>query len=79
MLTFVGQRGNPVIPFIKGVRWEYGDILPDYQVGAHTCVLYLSSVSPPPPPQRRCALKPSFSFLQTEVSPIASRVSPWED
>lgn len=38
------QRGNPIIPFIKGVPWEYGEIVPDYVVGAHSCVLYLSCV-----------------------------------
>lgn len=36
------QRGNPVLKAIQGVGWEYGDIIPDYQVGANTCVLYLS-------------------------------------
>ncbi|GHJ90227.1 hypothetical protein NliqN6_6629 [Naganishia liquefaciens] len=36
------QRGNPVLKAIQGVGWEYGDIVPDYQVGANTCVLYLS-------------------------------------
>ncbi|KAJ9091874.1 hypothetical protein QFC21_007072 [Naganishia friedmannii] len=36
------QRGNPVLKAIHGVGWEYGDIIPDYQVGANTCVLYLS-------------------------------------
>lgn len=30
---------------IQGVGWEYGDIVPDYQVGANTCVLYLRYVS----------------------------------
>lgn len=37
----VDQRGNPVLKAIQGVGWEYGDIVPDYQVGANTCVLYL--------------------------------------
>lgn len=35
------QRGNPMLKAIKNVGWEYGDIVPDYQVGANTCVLYL--------------------------------------
>lgn len=29
---------------IQGVGWEYGDIVPDYQVGSNTCVLYLRYV-----------------------------------
>ncbi|KAG7570971.1 hypothetical protein FFLO_01065 [Filobasidium floriforme] len=36
------QRGNPLLNGIKGIGWEYGDIVPDYQVGQNTCVLYLS-------------------------------------
>lgn len=36
------QKGNPIITHIRSVPWEYGDIVPDYQVGATTGVLYLS-------------------------------------
>ncbi|KZO95652.1 DNA repair protein rad10, partial [Calocera viscosa TUFC12733] len=36
------QRGNPVLDAIKNVPWEYGQIVPDYQVGATTAVLFLS-------------------------------------
>lgn len=36
------QRGNPVLKFITNVPWEWDDIVPDYIVGATTCILYLS-------------------------------------
>ncbi|KAJ1964432.1 ssDNA endonuclease and repair protein rad10 [Dispira parvispora] len=36
------QRGNPVLDHIRNVPWEYGDIVPDYQVGQTSCVLFLS-------------------------------------
>ncbi|KAI8999445.1 restriction endonuclease type II-like protein [Gaertneriomyces semiglobifer] len=36
------KQGNPVLNFIKNVRWSWGDILPDYQVGQTSCVVYLS-------------------------------------
>lgn len=36
------QRGNPMLPHIKGVAWEYADIVPDYQVGLSSGVLFLS-------------------------------------
>lgn len=36
------QKGNPVIGQLKNVPWEYASIVPDYQVGATTGVLYLS-------------------------------------
>lgn len=36
------QQGNPLLKHIENVRWEFGDILPDYQLGATTCALFLS-------------------------------------
>ncbi|KAJ2909972.1 ssDNA endonuclease and repair protein rad10 [Coemansia aciculifera] len=37
------QRGNPVLEFVRNVRWSYSkDIVPDYVVGRTSCVLYLS-------------------------------------
>lgn len=36
------QRGNPILKSITNVPWEWDDIVPDYVVGATTCVLYLS-------------------------------------
>lgn len=36
------QRGNPVLQHIRNIGWEYADIVPDYQVGLSSCVLFLS-------------------------------------
>ncbi|KAJ1661664.1 ssDNA endonuclease and repair protein rad10 [Coemansia sp. RSA 25] len=37
------QRGNPVLEFVRNVRWSYSkDIVPDYVVGRTSCILYLS-------------------------------------
>ncbi|CAG9769411.1 unnamed protein product [Ceutorhynchus assimilis] len=36
------QRGNPVLKSITLVAWEYDDIVPDYQMGAQICALFLS-------------------------------------
>ncbi|KAK0538071.1 ssDNA endonuclease and repair protein rad10 [Tilletia horrida] len=36
------QKGNPILQFIRNVGWEYGDIVPDYQVGVSNCILFLS-------------------------------------
>lgn len=36
------QRGNPVLRFVRGVPWEFGDIVPDYVLGQSTCALFLS-------------------------------------
>lgn len=36
------QRGNPILKSITNVAWEWDEIIPDYIVGATTCVLYLS-------------------------------------
>lgn len=36
------QRGNPVLKNIRSVPWEYSEIVPDYEVGAKTCALFLS-------------------------------------
>lgn len=36
------QRGNPLLKSIGEVPYEFEDIVPDYQVGETTCVLYLS-------------------------------------
>ncbi|KAF3932007.1 hypothetical protein ABW20_dc0103496 [Dactylellina cionopaga] len=36
------QKGNPLLPYIKSVPWEYGDIIPDYLVSPTTCMLFLS-------------------------------------
>lgn len=36
------QQGNPLLAHIRNVRWQFGDIVPDYQMGASTCGLFLS-------------------------------------
>ncbi|SPO31743.1 related to dna excision repair protein ercc-1 [Ustilago trichophora] len=36
------QRGNPLLPHIRSIGWEYADIIPDYQVGLSSCILFLS-------------------------------------
>lgn len=36
------QRGNPILQHIKSVAWEFADIVPDYQVGLSSGVLFLS-------------------------------------
>ncbi|KAH7927130.1 DNA repair protein rad10 [Leucogyrophana mollusca] len=36
------QRLNPLLECIRNVGKEFGDIVPDFQVGLTTCVLYLS-------------------------------------
>lgn len=36
------QEGNPVLKHIRNVRWRYGDIVPDYQMGLNACALFLS-------------------------------------
>jgi len=36
------QRGNPILKSISKVIWEFDDIVPDYQMGAQVCALFLS-------------------------------------
>lgn len=36
------QTGNPVLKYIRNVRWVFGDIVPDYLLGQSTCALYIS-------------------------------------
>jgi len=36
------MSGNPILSLIRGIPWEYGDIIVDYEVGATTGALYLS-------------------------------------
>ena len=36
------QRGNPLLKYIRNVKWEYSqDIIPDYSMGS-TCALFVS-------------------------------------
>ncbi|EFJ42870.1 hypothetical protein VOLCADRAFT_33669, partial [Volvox carteri f. nagariensis] len=36
------QQGNPVLKHIRNVRWQFADIVPDYQLGQNTAALFLS-------------------------------------
>ncbi|XP_055633789.1 DNA excision repair protein ERCC-1 [Toxorhynchites rutilus septentrionalis] len=36
------QRGNPLLKSIQNIPWEYDDIVPDYVVGATSCILFIS-------------------------------------
>jgi DNA excision repair protein ERCC-1 len=36
------QQGNPILKHIRNVRWQYGDIVPDYLLGQSTVALFLS-------------------------------------
>ncbi|MEW5317184.1 MAG: hypothetical protein WDW38_008509 [Sanguina aurantia] len=40
--SFSKQQGNPVLKHIRNVRWQLGDIIPDYLLGASTAALFLS-------------------------------------
>lgn len=37
------QKSNPVLLHIRSVPWEMSEIVPDFQVGAARCLLYLRS------------------------------------
>jgi len=36
------QRGNPLLKHVRDVPWEYGEVVPDYVMGAGTCAVFLS-------------------------------------
>lgn len=36
------QRGNPILKGIRNVPWEFGNIVPDYEMGKASCALFLS-------------------------------------
>ncbi|KAG0345762.1 Excision repair cross-complementation group 1, partial [Podila humilis] len=36
------QQGNPLLQFIRNVPYEFGNIVPDFQVGLTSCILFLS-------------------------------------
>ncbi|KAG8756481.1 ssDNA endonuclease and repair protein rad10 [Serendipita sp. 396] len=36
------QRGNPILSHIRHVAYQFAEIVPDFQVGSTTCVLFLS-------------------------------------
>lgn len=39
------ERLNPVLECIRNVGKEFGDIVPDFQVGRTTCILFLRYIS----------------------------------
>ena len=41
MLVSKRQEGNPLLKFMRNVRWQWADIVPDYQMGP-ACALFLS-------------------------------------
>lgn len=42
ILVHPKQRGNPILKSIANIPWEFDEIIPDYIVGAKSCVLFLS-------------------------------------
>jgi DNA excision repair protein ERCC-1 len=36
------QEGNPLLKCIRNVRWQYRDVIPDYQLGSTSCAIFLS-------------------------------------
>ncbi|XP_053645204.1 DNA excision repair protein ERCC-1 [Cherax quadricarinatus] len=42
VIVSLRQRGNPILKSIRNVPWEYGEIIPDYVMGATTCAMFLS-------------------------------------
>lgn len=39
---FILQRGNPLLKHIRNVPYEFGEVVPDYVMGATTCAIFLS-------------------------------------
>ncbi|KAI9203119.1 restriction endonuclease type II-like protein [Polychytrium aggregatum] len=38
----VAPKGNRVLEYVQNARWEFGNIVADYQVGRTSCVLFIS-------------------------------------
>lgn len=36
------QQGNPVLKHLHNIRWQFGDVTPDFLLGASACALFLS-------------------------------------
>ncbi|OVA20651.1 DNA repair protein rad10 [Macleaya cordata] len=36
------QKGNPLLKYIRNVRWMFADVICDYLLGPNSCALYLS-------------------------------------
>jgi DNA repair protein Rad10 len=52
------QTNNPLLRSIRNVPWEYAEIVPDYQMGAQTCCLFLSL--------RYHLLKPNYIYTRMD-------------
>ncbi|KAJ0015058.1 hypothetical protein Pint_19981 [Pistacia integerrima] len=35
------QKGNPLLKYIRNVRWAFADVICDYLIGQNSCALYL--------------------------------------
>ena len=43
ILVSTRQRGNPLLRYVKNVRWQFAEnLVPDYQLGPTTVALFLS-------------------------------------
>jgi DNA excision repair protein ERCC-1 len=76
------QRGNPVLDHLKNIPWQWEDIVPDYQMGATTCALYLSlkyhRLHPDYLARRIEKLGPMFNLRVVLVHcDVVSRVEKW--
>ncbi|KAL8166388.1 hypothetical protein V2J09_007887 [Rumex salicifolius] len=40
--SFSASKGNPLLKYIRNVRWNFAEIIPDYVLGINSCALYLS-------------------------------------
>ena len=41
IFTFVLQRGNPLLRFIRNVPYIFSDIVPDYVMSPQNCAIFL--------------------------------------
>lgn len=60
------QQGNPLLKYIRNVRWQYGDIIPDYLLGQTTAALFLSL--------RYHLLKPEYVHSRMKELPKSYRL-----
>ena len=60
------QQGNPLLKYIRNVRWQYGDIIPDYVLGQSTAALFLSL--------RYHLLKPEYVHTRMKELPKSYRL-----
>jgi len=69
------QEGNPVLKHIRNVRWQFADIIPDYQLGQNACAVFLSlryvalSLTLYSTVNSLCCWDPATRGQQTRLSP----------